>query len=90
MLYYDLKKEALRKAIGNVAGREAELRRITRTLQRQYNGNVLVRGKSGTGKTALVEGFAYRVATQKISGFGETAIVKLDTSRAQNPPGWEL
>ena len=80
MIFYDLKKEAVRKSIGNVAAREVELRRIARTLQRQYNSNVLIRGASGTGKTALVEGFAYRAAAGLLPGFEDIPIVKLDTA----------
>ena len=78
-IYHDLKKEALRGCtIGDVTAREGELRRMARTLQRRFGGNVLVRGASGTGKTALVEGFAYRAARGKIEGFEGCDIVGLD------------
>jgi ATP-dependent Clp protease ATP-binding subunit ClpC len=80
MIYFDLKQEAQRKSIGDAVSREIELRRIARTLKRQFNNNVLVRGASGVGKSALVEAFSYRAALNKISGFENTAIIKLDPS----------
>lgn len=79
MLYYDLKTESKRKSIGNAIARDIELRRIARTVKRQYNNNCLVRGASGTGKSALLEAFAYRCATGKIEGFEDAALIKLDT-----------
>ena len=68
MIYYDLKQEAKRKSIGDAITREAELRRMARTLKRQYNNNIIVRGESGTGKTALVEAFFYRAANGAVDG----------------------
>ncbi|MDB4939579.1 MAG: hypothetical protein JWO40_4 [Candidatus Doudnabacteria bacterium] len=80
MIYYDLKIEAKRKSIGNVVARDTELRRIARTLKRQYNNNCLIRGDSGTGKTALLEAFAYQIAENKIPGFEKYQLAKLDTT----------
>ena len=68
MIYYDLKQEAKRKSIGDAIGREGEIRRIARTLKRQYNNNVIVRGESGVGKTAIIEAFFYRAAGTGTSG----------------------
>jgi len=80
MIYYDLKQEALRGAIGNAAARESELKRIARTLNRQFNNNVLVRGSSGVGKTALLEAFAYRAANKQLPGFENFTLAKLDST----------
>jgi len=80
MIYYDLKTESKRKTIGNVIARDTELRRIARTLKRQYNNNCLITGASGTGKTALLEGFAYEVSKSLITGFENTTLAKLDSS----------
>lgn len=80
MLYYDLKLEASHKTIGNVVARDVELRRISRTLKRQYNSNILVRGASGTGKSALLEALAYQIARGQIKGFENSTVIKLDTA----------
>ncbi|TSC65648.1 MAG: ATP-dependent Clp protease ATP-binding subunit ClpC, partial [Candidatus Doudnabacteria bacterium Gr01-1014_77] len=80
MIYYDLKTETKRKTIGNVIARDTELRRIARTLKRQYNNNCLITGASGTGKTALLEGFAYQISKETITGFEKTTLSKLDSS----------
>ena len=86
MIYYDLKTEAKRKSIGNVVARDTELRRIARTLKRQYNNNCLVVGESGTGKTALLEAFAYQAAggssdaQASLPGFEDANLIKLDTN----------
>ncbi|MBU6447750.1 ATP-dependent Clp protease ATP-binding subunit [Patescibacteria group bacterium] len=80
MLYYDLKLEASKKTIGNVVARDVELRRIARTLKRQYNSNILVRGASGIGKSALLEALAYQIASGQIKGFENATIVKLDSA----------
>lgn len=79
MIYYDLKLEALRKSIGDIAACENEINRIVRTLRRHYNNNVVIQGPSGAGKTALLEGFAYRAALGRMQGFEQTVIAKLDS-----------
>ncbi len=78
--YYDLKSESIRKTIGNAVARDIELRRIARTLKRQYNNHCLISGESGTGKTALLEAFAYQASSGKIPGFENAHLLKLDTN----------
>lgn len=80
MIYYDLKQEAKRQSLSDVVARENEIKRIARTLKRQYNNNILVRGASGVGKSATVEAFAYRVTKGAIPGFENYKIAKLDSS----------
>jgi|SRR5579872_6056623 len=80
MIYYDLKQEAEHGSLSNVVARENELNRISRSLHRQFNNNVLVRGTSGTGKTALIEGFAYRAAKKLIPGFEKNPMVMLPSA----------
>ncbi len=87
MIYYDLKIEANRKSIGNVVARDTELRRIARTLKRQYNNNCLILGEGGTGKTALLEAFAYQVTKNLIPGFENTTLAKLDTTNLKKTLG---
>lgn len=79
MIYYDLKQEAAGKSLSNSAARESELKRIARSLNRQFNNNVLVRGAAGVGKTALIESFAYRAAKKQIPGFENFTLAKLDS-----------
>jgi ATP-dependent Clp protease ATP-binding subunit ClpC len=80
MIYYDLKIEAERHGISNVVARDSELKRMVRTMIRQYNNNVAVHGSSGSGKSALIEGFAYKIAKKEIPGFEDFALVKLDSN----------
>ncbi|GAC1574288.1 MAG: hypothetical protein NVS3B9_5880 [Candidatus Doudnabacteria bacterium] len=87
MIYYDLKIESKRKAIGNVVARETELKRIARTLKRQYNNNCLILGDSGTGKSALLEAFAYQVSLNQIPGFEKVLLAKLDTNSLKKTVG---
>ena len=84
MFYYDLKEEAKRKTIGNVIARENELLSVARTLQRQFNNNLIIRGENGTGKSALLEGFIYRAASGKIPGFEDFNFIKLDNANLKS------
>ena len=82
MIFYDLQREAQRKTIGDVVCRDIELLRLGRTVRRQYNNNALIRGIPGIGKSALLEGFCYRLALGKIPGFlaNEYAPIKLEAN----------
>lgn len=51
--YYDLKEEALPFLIG----RREEVERVTRTIGRRLNNNVLIVGPNGIGKTAFAHGW---------------------------------
>ena len=46
-----------------VFGRESELRLMEQALLKKNKGSVLLVGKAGVGKTALVDGLAYAIAT---------------------------
>ncbi len=48
--------------IDNVLGRDAEIRQIIDILMRRRQNNPILTGEAGVGKTAVVEGFALRVA----------------------------
>lgn len=47
-----------------VFGRDSELRLIEQALLKKNKGSVLLVGKAGVGKTALVDGLAYAIATK--------------------------
>ena len=48
--------------IDNVLGRDSEIRQIIDILMRRRQNNPILTGEAGVGKTAVVEGFALRVA----------------------------
>ena len=48
--------------IDPVIGREEEVRKLTQILSRREKNNAILIGAPGVGKTAIVEGFAQRIA----------------------------
>jgi type VI secretion system protein VasG len=49
--------------IDPVLGRDAEIRQVVDILMRRRQNNPILTGEAGVGKTAVVEGFALRLAT---------------------------
>ena len=60
---YDMTEKARRGRLDPVIGRNAEMDRIINTLSRRQKNNPLVIGEPGTGKSAVVEGLARRIAS---------------------------
>jgi len=58
----DLTAEARAGRIDPVVGRDGEVRQIIDILTRRRQNNPILTGEAGVGKTAVVEGFALRVA----------------------------
>ena len=58
----DLTEKARKGEIDPVAGREEEIRQIIDILMRRRQNNPILTGEAGVGKTAVVEGFAIRIA----------------------------
>ena len=58
----DLTERAKQGKIDPVLGRDKEIRQITDILTRRRQNNPILTGEAGVGKTAVVEGFAIRVA----------------------------
>jgi type VI secretion system protein VasG len=58
----DLTQRAKQGKIDPVLGRDAEIRQIIDILMRRRQNNPILTGEAGVGKTAVVEGFAARVA----------------------------
>ena len=58
----DLTERAVSGAIDPVLGRDPEIRQIIDILTRRRQNNPILTGEAGVGKTAVVEGFALRVA----------------------------
>ncbi|QDU59749.1 Chaperone protein ClpB [Planctomycetes bacterium Pan216] len=58
----DLTQRAREGAIDPVLGRDNEIRQIVDILTRRRQNNPILTGEAGVGKTAVVEGFALRIA----------------------------
>ena len=58
----DLTAKARRGDIDPVLGRDSEIRQLVDILTRRRQNNPILTGEAGVGKTAVVEGFALRVA----------------------------
>src|SRR6201994_1684888 len=58
----DLTGNARKGKIDPVLGRDAEIRQVIDILTRRRQNNPILTGEAGVGKTAVVEGFALRVA----------------------------
>ena len=58
----DLTAKARAGEIDPVVGRDAEIRQIIDILMRRRQNNPILTGEAGVGKTAVVEGFALRIA----------------------------
>ncbi|HQN13057.1 MAG TPA: type VI secretion system ATPase TssH [Quisquiliibacterium sp.] len=58
----DLTEKARKGEIDPVTGRDEEIRQIVDILMRRRQNNPLLTGEAGVGKTAVVEGFAQRLA----------------------------
>jgi type VI secretion system protein VasG len=58
----DLTERARKGEIDPVSGRDEEIRQIVDILMRRRQNNPILTGEAGVGKTAVVEGFARRIA----------------------------
>ena len=58
----DLTEDARNGKIDPIVGRDEEIRQIVDILMRRRQNNPILTGEAGVGKTAVVEGFALRIA----------------------------
>jgi type VI secretion system protein VasG len=58
----DLTEKARKGEIDPILGRDEEIRQIVDILMRRRQNNPILTGEAGVGKTAVVEGFAIRIA----------------------------
>lgn len=58
----DLTQQARDGKIDPIVGRDDEIRQVVDILMRRRQNNPLLTGEAGVGKTAVVEGFALRIA----------------------------
>ncbi|RYZ08184.1 MAG: type VI secretion system ATPase TssH [Myxococcales bacterium] len=59
----DLTERARSGEMDPIAGRDEEIRQIIQALLRRRQNNPILTGEAGVGKTAVVEGFAQRIAS---------------------------
>lgn len=62
----DLTEKARKGEIDPIVGRDEEIRQIIDVLMRRRQNNPILTGEAGVGKTAVVEGFAYRIAKGEV------------------------
>src|SRR5271165_6364062 len=62
----DLTEKARKGEIDPILGRDGEIRQIVDILMRRRQNNPILTGEAGVGKTAIVEGFALRIAAGDI------------------------
>src|SRR5205085_8426811 len=57
-----LTEQARKGDLDPVTGRDEEIRQVVDILMRRRQNNPILTGEAGVGKTAVVEGFAQRIA----------------------------
>ena len=62
----NLNEKALEGSLDPIIGRDDEIRRILHILSRRGKNNPILVGDAGVGKTAIVEGLAWRIVKQDV------------------------
>ncbi|MEN8238308.1 MAG: ATP-dependent chaperone ClpB, partial [Actinomycetota bacterium] len=77
----DLTEDARRGKLDPVIGRDDEIRRVIQVLSRRTKNNPVLIGEPGTGKTAIAEGLAQRIADGDVpESLKNRRLVALDIS----------
>ena len=80
----DLTEQARSGKIDPVVGRDDEIRQIIDILMRRRQNNPILTGEAGVGKTAVVEGFARRIAAGEVPpALRDVALLMLDVGLLQ-------
>jgi type VI secretion system protein VasG len=84
----DLTARARAGKIDPVLGRDPEIRQVIDILTRRRQNNPILTGEAGVGKTAVVEGFALRIAAGDVpSGLKAVSVRTLDLGLLQAGAG---
>jgi type VI secretion system protein VasG len=84
----NLTESAKNGKIDPVLGRDSEIRQIIDILTRRRQNNPILTGEAGVGKTAVVEGFALRVAARDVPPSLQNVIIRtLDLALLQAGAG---
>lgn len=84
----NLTDRAKKNQIDPVLGRDNEIRQIIDILTRRRQNNPILTGEAGVGKTAVVEGFALRIATGDVPpSLRDVALHTLDLGLLQAGAG---
>jgi type VI secretion system protein VasG len=80
----DLTDRARKGQIDPITGRDEEIRQIVDILMRRRQNNPILTGEAGVGKTAVVEGFALRLARGDVPPpLQEVSLLSLDIGLLQ-------
>ncbi|MEO1679923.1 MAG: type VI secretion system ATPase TssH [Pseudomonadota bacterium] len=80
----DLTEQARSGKIDPIVGRDEEIRQIVDVLMRRRQNNPILTGEAGVGKTAVVEGFALRIARGDVPpSLQEARLLSLDVGLLQ-------
>lgn len=80
----DLTEQARTQALDPIVGRDLEIRQMIDILMRRRQNNPILTGEAGVGKTAVVEGFAQRIAAGDVPpALQDVAIHTLDLGLLQ-------
>ena len=76
---HDLVQDVKDGKIDPVIGRDDEIRRVIEILSRKTKNNPVLIGEPGVGKTAIVEGLAWRIMNGDVpSGLKDKRVIELD------------
>ncbi len=82
----DLVEAARNGTLTPLIGRERELERITHILCRRTKNNAVLIGEAGTGKTAIVNGLALRIASADVPlALSDRRLIAIDASSLTAP-----
>ncbi len=80
----DMTEAARAGRIDPIVGRDAEIRQVVDILMRRRQNNPILTGEAGVGKTAVVEGFALRIARGDVPpALREARLLSLDVGLLQ-------
>ncbi len=80
----DLTQQARDGKIDAIVGRDEEIRQVVDVLMRRRQNNPILVGEAGVGKTAVVEGFAHRIARGDVPpALKDARILALDVGLLQ-------